>query len=105
MNDSNTLHRMINVDRLVHEPARLVILTILYVVEWADFIFLLHQTGLGKGNLSSHLSRLEQAEYISIEKTYQGKKPMTICRLTKTGKDAFEAYHEQLKNYVDSVKK
>ena len=105
MSDSDSLQGMIDVDRLVHEPARLVILTVLYVVESADFIFLLRETGLGKGNLSSHLTRLEQAGYISIEKTYQGKRPMTLCRMTKTGRAAFEAYHEQLKNYVDSVNK
>ncbi|MGD8456594.1 MAG: transcriptional regulator [Anaerolineales bacterium] len=105
MSDNDTLQRMIDVDRLVHEPARLVILTVLYVVEWADFIFLLHQTGLGKGNLSSHLSRLEQAEYITIEKTYRGKTPMTTCQMTEKGRAAFEAYHEQLKDYVDSVNK
>jgi len=60
---------------------------------------------LGKGNLSSHLTRLEQAEYITIEKTYRGKTPMTICQLSGTGQAAFEAYREQLKNVVDAMYK
>lgn len=103
MSDTDTLQSMLDVDRLIHEPARLVILTILYVLESADLLYLLRETGLGKGNLSSHLTRLEKAECISIEKTYRGKTPMTICRLTKTGKAAFEAYREQLKNVVDTM--
>ena len=105
MNDTNTLQSMLDVDRLIHEPARLIILSILYVLESADFLYLLRETGLGKGNLSSHLTRLEQAEYITIEKTYRGKTPMTICQLTGTGQAAFETYREQLKNVVDAMSK
>jgi DNA-binding transcriptional ArsR family regulator len=105
MNDSDTLQGMLDVDRLIHEPARLIILSILYVLESADFLYLLRETGLGKGNLSSHLSRLEQAEYITIEKTYRGKTPLTICQLTGIGQAAFEAYREQLKNVVDTMYK
>ena len=103
MNDTNILQCMIDVDRLIHEPARLIILSILYVLESADFLYLLSETGLGKGNLSSHLTRLEQAEYITIEKTYRGKTPMTICKLTGTGQTAFETYREQLKNVVNTM--
>ena len=103
MNDTNTLQSVLDVDRLVHEPARLIILSILYVLESADFLYLLRETGLGKGNLSSHLKRLEQAEYITIEKTYRGKTPLTICQITSTGQAAFEAYREQLKNVVDTM--
>lgn len=105
MNDTKPLQSMMDVDRLVHEPARLIILTILYVLDSADFLYLLNETGLGKGNLSSHLTRLEKAGYITIEKTYQGKTPMTICRLTKAGQAAFEAYREQLKKVVDIMYK
>jgi DNA-binding transcriptional ArsR family regulator len=96
---------MLDVDRLIHEPARLIILSILHVLESADFLYLLRETGLGKGNLSSHLARLEGAEYITIEKTYRGKTPMTICRLTEAGQAAFEAYRRQLKNVVDAMHK
>jgi len=105
MNDTITLKSMLDVDRLVHEPARLIILSILYVLESADFLYLLGETGLGKGNLSSHLTRLEEAEYISIEKTYRGKTPMTICQLTGVGQAAFESYREQLKKVVDVMHK
>ena len=105
MNDTGSLQSMIDVDRIIHEPARLIIISILYVLESADFLYLLSETGLGKGNLSSHLIRLEQAEYITIEKTYRGKTPMTICQLTGAGQTAFEVYREQLKNVVDTMYK
>jgi DNA-binding transcriptional ArsR family regulator len=103
MNDSDTLQSMLDVDRLIHEPARLIILSNLYVLESADFLYLLRETGLGKGNLSSHLTRLEEAEYITIEKTYRGKTPVTICRLTGAGQAAFETYRDQLKNVVTTM--
>jgi len=105
VNDTNTLQSMLDVDRLIHEPARLIILSILYALESADFLYLLRETGLRKGNLSSHLTRLEQAAYITIEKTYRGKTPMTLCQLTGTGQAAFEAYRDQLKNVVDTMYK
>ncbi len=92
---------MLEVNRLIHEPARLMILTILYAVEAADFLYLQNETGLTKGNLSSHLSKLEEAQYIAIEKTYRGKIPLTLCRLTETGKAAYEEYRSQLKHFVD----
>jgi DNA-binding MarR family transcriptional regulator len=75
------------------------------VLDSADFLYLLGETGLRKGNLSSHLTRLEQAGYITIEKTYRGKTPMTICRLTGAGQAAFETYREQLKNVVETMYK
>jgi DNA-binding MarR family transcriptional regulator len=105
MKNTNTLQSMLDVDRLIHEPARLIILSILYVLDSADFLYLLGETGLRKGNLSSHLTRLEQAGYITIEKTYRGKTPMTICRLTGAGQAAFETYREQLKNVVETMYK
>ncbi len=103
MKDNDTLQSMLNVDRLIHEPARLIILSILYVLENADFLYLLSETGLRKGNLSSHLTRLEQAKYITIEKTYRGKTPMTICQITGGGQVAFETYRDQLKNVVETL--
>jgi len=83
-------------DRVIHSPARLKIVALLYGLKEADFLYLLRQTGLTKGNLSTHLYKLEDAEYIEIEKTYQGKIPLTLCRLTKIGRKAFEDYREQL---------
>jgi DNA-binding MarR family transcriptional regulator len=94
---------LVGVDRLVHEPARLMIITILYAVESADFLFLQRETGLTKGNLSSHLAKLEEAGYIEIEKTYHGKIPLTICRLTPTGRQAFERYRKQMKQFVERL--
>lgn len=95
------LRRLTDLDRLIHEPARLLVVTILSAVDSADFIYLQRETGLTKGNLSSHLAKLEEADYIEIEKTYKGKVPLTLCRLTKTGREAFENYRKQLKQFVE----
>ncbi len=84
-------------DRLIHEPGRLAILSLLSAVEEADFLYLLNETGLTKGNLSSHLAKLETGGYVSIEKTYRGKIPMTICRLTAAGRKAFKQYRTALR--------
>ena len=80
------LRDLAEVDRLVHEPARLMILMVLYTVESADFTFVLNVTELTDGNLSSHLSKLEAAGYVEIEKGYAGKKPRTRLRLTAEGR-------------------
>lgn len=92
-----------DVDRLLHEPARLLIATILYAVETADFLFLLRESGLTKGNLSSHLSKLEAARYVAIEKTFRGKIPLTICSLTDNGREAFRAYRDHLKRVINTL--
>lgn len=100
---SNDLHSLAGVDRLIHEPSRSIILAILAAVESADFLYLQRETGLTKGNLSVHLSKLEEAGYVSIEKTYRGKIPMTLCRMTESGRKAFKSYREQLKSFVDQT--
>lgn len=92
-----------DVDRMIHEPARLMIITILSAVDSADFLYLQRETGLTKGNLSSHLSKLEAAEYITIKKTYRGKIPLTICKLSGNGRKAFTEYRDQLKYIVDNT--
>lgn len=97
------LRGLTDVDRLIHEPARLMIVTILYAIEQADFLYLLNETGLTKGNLSAHLSKLEEAGYIQIEKTFRGKIPQTLCSLTPIGRAAFEQYRRQLKNIVERI--
>jgi DNA-binding MarR family transcriptional regulator len=86
---------LLNIDRLIHEPARLIIMTMLNVVESADFLFLQRETGLTKGNLSAHLTKLEEAGYVAIEKTYKGKIPLTVCRLTEEGRNAYKHYRRQ----------
>lgn len=102
-NLSDLARDLAKVDRLIHEPARLMIITILYVVESADFLYLRRETGLTKGNLSSHLYKLENAEYVQIEKTYKGKIPLTVCSLTDQGRQAFEDYREQIKHFVENT--
>jgi DNA-binding transcriptional ArsR family regulator len=79
-------------DRTIHEPARLMIVAQLAGVEECDFLHMSTQTGLSRGNLSSHLTRLEKAGYVEIEKTFRGKIPMTLLRLTPAGQAAFEKY-------------
>jgi DNA-binding MarR family transcriptional regulator len=86
------LRNLAEVDRLVHEPARLMILMVLYTVESADFTFLVNATELTDGNLSSHLSKLEAAGYVEIQKGYAGKKPRTTLQLTVEGRKAVEKY-------------
>lgn len=97
---SEELRKFTDVDRVIHEPARLMIVTILYTVEKVDFRYLLHETGLTKGNLSAHLSKLENAEYVEIEKTFRGKIPQTLITLTQAGRTAFETYRKQLETIV-----
>jgi DNA-binding MarR family transcriptional regulator len=87
-------------DRVLHSPARLTIVAILSAVREADFIYLLNESGLTKGNLSTHITKLEEEGYIEIEKTYRGKVPLTLCRLTDKGREAFADYREQLKRFV-----
>jgi len=89
-----------DVDRTIHAPARLMIMTILQGAESADFRYLLNETGLTKGNLASHLAKLEERGYLELEKTYQGKVPLTLCRLTEEGRAAFEAYRQQLERII-----
>lgn len=85
---------MTEIDRLIHEPARLLIVALLAGVKEADFLWLLRESALTKGNLSGHLTRLEEAQYVEIEETYRGKVPLTVLRLTKKGKSAFDAYRK-----------
>jgi DNA-binding transcriptional ArsR family regulator len=83
-------------DRLVHEPGRLAILTVLSSIADADFVFLLRTTGLTKGNLSSHLTKLEEAGLVEIEKRFVGKKPNTAVALTRLGRERITRHWEQL---------
>jgi DNA-binding MarR family transcriptional regulator len=85
-------------DRIIHEPGRLMIVSLLFAVDRADFLYLQHETDMNKGTLSSHISRLEEAGYVEVEKTYRGKVPLTLLTLTKAGRKAFEQYRRKLKN-------
>ena len=92
-----------DINKLIHEPARLMIMSYLYIVESADFVFLRNQTGLSNGNLSSHLSRLESAGYVDIEKKFKGKKPQTLLKLSQKGREAFKIYRKQMKQVLDGL--
>lgn len=89
-----------DIDRIIHEPARLAVLSLLFVVESADFLFLMRQTGLTQGNLSSHLAKLEEAGYLAVEKGFRGKRPRTTLRMTPAGRVAFEGYRTQIESLL-----
>lgn len=91
------------IDKLIHEPARLMIISLLYVVESADFVFVRSQTDLTDGNLSSHLSKLEEAGYIKVEKRFKGKKPQTLLSLTDNGRKAFEEYRKKMVQVLGDI--
>lgn len=80
------------IDPLIHAPARLKIVTQLYVVDAADATFLVNQTGLTWGNLATHVAKLEEGGYVRVEKGFRGKVPCTMLSLTRQGRSAFEEY-------------
>jgi len=102
-NENDLIRLIIETDKVIHEPARVVILSLLNAVECADFVFLMNQTGLTQGNLSSHLSKLETAGYIEIEKTFHQKRPRTIIRISPNGREAFKAYLKSMKGFYNSI--
>ena len=91
-------------DRIVHEPARLMVLMYLFSVESADFVFLLRATGLTWGNLSAHLATLEEAGYVQIEKGFVSRKPRTMIRLTPAGRAAFEGYGRTMRRALEAFR-
>jgi len=91
-------------DRRVHEPARLAILTALSACDHADFLFLQSLTGLGKGNLSSHLDKLEDAGLVRIEKSFYGKIPNTRVFLTPEGRGAIDGHWRQLEGFRKALR-
>lgn len=82
-------------DPLIHQPSRLAIVAVLAGAESADFSYLVEATGLNKGTLSKHLTRLRDAGYVEIEKGYRGNYPYTSARLTTSGRSAFKNYRKQ----------
>ncbi len=95
--------RGLQIDRAIHEPARLLITAHLYVVESADYVFLMGNTGLTWGNLSSHLSKLEATGYVEITKEFVEKKPHTMVKLTEEGRTAFDTYRRQMKALFEDL--
>ncbi len=100
---SESQQNQLDIDKLIHEPARLKLLAQLYVVESADFLFLMRQTGLTQGNVSGHLNKLEDARYVKIKKGYAGKRPQTMVALTKKGREAFKNYVQQMRQVFDGL--
>jgi DNA-binding MarR family transcriptional regulator len=107
MAENNTknenLQALGEIDRVIHEPARLLIMAYLSVVESADFLFLMNQTNLTRGNLSSHLSKLEAAGYVEIRKEFVEKIPRTLLRLTEKGRQAFLQYRHNMQQVLNSL--
>jgi DNA-binding MarR family transcriptional regulator len=101
--DQEELHPLAEIDQVIHASARLMVLTYLYVVESVDYVFLKNQTGLTWGNLSTHLSKLEEAGFVAVEKGYKGKKPHTLIRLTDQGRSAFRDYKKSMKQVLDDL--
>jgi DNA-binding transcriptional ArsR family regulator len=94
---------VVGVDRVLHEPARLLLAALLYPVEDADFLFLLRESGLSRGNLSSHLAKLEEAGYVMVAKGYQGRVPHTDYRLSDAGRAAFRSYRDQMRRALKKL--
>jgi DNA-binding MarR family transcriptional regulator len=97
------IRMLTDINRMVHEPARLMILMYLYTLESADFVFLLRATELTWGNLSSHLTKLEEAGYVEIEKGYMGKRPRTMVQLTDAGRQAIQSYRDTMKEALSNL--
>ncbi len=90
-----------SLDPLLHSELRLGVMSILLGVEEADFVFLRQETGATAGNLSVQLDKLQKAGYIAVEKSFRGKMPCTLCRITEEGIRAFEKYVEALRSYIE----
>lgn len=94
---------LVGIDPLIHAPARLMVITYLYVVESLDFVYLKRVSGLSWGNLSTHLTKLEDAGYVSIKKTFQDKKPHTMIQLTELGRKAFREYKDDMQQVLGNL--
>jgi DNA-binding transcriptional ArsR family regulator len=99
---TNDLRALGKLDRMIHEPRRLIIMTVLYAVAEADFLYLQKGWGFTQRNLSSHLAKLEAAKYVTMKRAFKGKYPMMVCGLMKQGREAFEAYARMLR-YVSGA--
>jgi len=99
--ENGTPRKPIEIDKLIHEPARFALVSCLFVVESADFVFLVRQTGLTGGNVSSHMGKLEAAGYVNVTKSFVEKRPQTMFRLTRKGRNAFDEYRSTMKSMLD----
>lgn len=101
--ENEGLQPLAEIDRVVHEPARLMILACLTAIESADFLFVANQTGLTRGNLSSHMSRLEESGYVEVKKEFVDRIPRTLLSITKKGRDAFRAYKRNMMQVLKNL--
>jgi len=99
--EESPIRKLVALDRTVHEPARLAILVLLSIVERADFLYILDETGLSKGNLSSHMTKLEDSGLIKVEKAFFDKIPRTVYELTQEGSRVLDAHRETLLKALD----
>ncbi len=88
---------LLKLDRMIHDPTRLLILSFLYPVAKLDYLYLQKTLKLTTGNLSRQLQKLERAGFVAIEKGFKGKYPITVCGMTKRGREALELYAQMLK--------
>lgn len=93
----------VDIDTVIHAPARLRLMTILYVVESADATFLVNQSGLTWGNLATHLRKLEDSGYVTVEKGFRGRKPHTVISLSDRGRTAFDTYRRVIREALDRL--
>ncbi len=96
-------HPLADIDPIIHAPARLMVLTYLYVVDSADYVFLARMTGLTWGNLATHLAKPQEAGYIDITKEFRGKKPHSSANLTEKGRLAFREYKNNLQDILGDL--
>ena len=101
--DKENFQPLSGIDKIIHEPARLMLMAYLYVIESADFLFLERQTGLTRGNLSSHMSKLEGVGYVEVQKEFVDKIPRTLFSLTNKGRKAFQEYRKNMKQVFDDL--
>ena len=103
MSESTPLGAVLMLDRLVHEPARLLILAVLANAREVELTFLEKVSGLSKGNLSSHMSKLEAGGLIEVKKSFRGKRPLTELRITAAGRQALADYRQRLAAVVEAL--
>lgn len=97
------VNKLSDIDPLIHAPARLMVMTYLYVVESLDFVYLKRVTNLSWGNLSTHLTKLDDAGYVRIKKSFQDKKPKTMIQLTDKGRQAFRKYKDEMYQVLGDI--
>jgi DNA-binding MarR family transcriptional regulator len=101
--DKALLKELLNINKIIHEPARLLIMTYLNHFKEADYIFLIRQTSLTPGNFSSHVRKLEDTGYISIKKEFLDRKPHSTIQITKEGQEAFRSHVSKMKDFYNSL--